>query len=137
MQVTHIGAAFAVTNPTAAGAWLTQNLGFRVLVDLGWYVSTQHPDREDLRVDFVQQDHETWPRPAEPVRGAMLAFLVADVDSQHAQMVAGGVTVLKPLVTEPWGQRRFQVAGPEGLVVEVVQPVDPDPEWMAAQSLTI
>jgi hypothetical protein len=70
-----------------------QHLGFRVLVDLGWYVSTQHP-------------------------------------------VAKGASILKPLVTEPWGQRRVQVAGPDGLVIELVQPVEPDPDWMAAQGLS-
>jgi hypothetical protein len=32
-------------------------------------------------------------------------------------------------------QRRFQVAGPDGLVIELVQPVEPDLEWMKAQGL--
>ncbi|MFP3713504.1 hypothetical protein [Puerhibacterium sp. TATVAM-FAB25] len=40
-------------------------------------------------------------------------------------------------MTEPWGQRRFQVAGPAGLVVELVQQVAPDPEWSAAQGLSV
>src|SRR5690606_22660603 len=65
MQVTQLGAAFASTDPTAAGGWFAEHLGFTVLVDLGWYVSTQHPDREELRVDFVQQDHDTWVEPGQ------------------------------------------------------------------------
>ena len=137
MQVMQIGAAFAAANPTAAGAWFTEHLGFRVLVDLGWYVSTQHPDREELRVDFVRSNHETWPEGTEQVQGAMLALLVNDVDGEHARIVANGATVLKPLISEPWGQRRFQVAGPDGLVVELVQPVAPDPDWMAEQGLSV
>jgi catechol 2,3-dioxygenase-like lactoylglutathione lyase family enzyme len=133
--VTQIGAAFGSSNPTVAGGWVAEHLGFRVLVDLGWYVSTQHPDRDDLRVDFVRHDHETWVEPADRVHGAMVALVVDDVDEQHERMVAGRVQILKPLVTEPWGQRRFQVAGPDGLVIELVQPVEPDPGWMAAQGL--
>jgi catechol 2,3-dioxygenase-like lactoylglutathione lyase family enzyme len=136
MQVTNIGVAFTATDPTVAGAWFVEHLGFRLLVDLGWYVSTQHPDREELRVDFVRRDHETWVEPAGQVRGAMVALVVADVDGQHERMRANGVSILKPLVTEPWGQRRFQAAGPDGLVVEIIQPVEPDPAWMAAQGLT-
>jgi catechol 2,3-dioxygenase-like lactoylglutathione lyase family enzyme len=136
MQVMQIGAAYAATDPTAAGAWFAEHLGFQVLVDLGWYVSTKHPDHEEWRVDFVRRDHETWAEPADRVSGSMIAFLVADVDNQHARMVDGGVPVLKPLVTEPWGQRRFQVTGPGGLVVELVQAVEPDPEWMRAQGLS-
>jgi catechol 2,3-dioxygenase-like lactoylglutathione lyase family enzyme len=135
MQVTQIGTAYAVGDPTAAGQWFEQHLGFAVLVDLGWYVSTQHPDHPEVRIDFVRSDHETWPAPASGVAGAMLALVVADVDAEHERLAAAGVRVLKPLVTEPWGQRRVQVAGPDGLVVELVQPVDPDPAWMAAQGL--
>ncbi len=134
MQVTQVGAAYAVTDPSTAGAWFDEQLGFRVLLDLGWYVSTQHPDHPGLSVDFVRNDHDTWVEPAAGVRGAMLALVVPDVDQQHRRLVAGGAAVLKPLVTEPWGQRRVQVAGPEGLVVELVQPVEPDPEWLASQN---
>jgi uncharacterized glyoxalase superfamily protein PhnB len=135
MQVTQVGTAYAVGDPTAAGRWFEQNLGFGVLVDLDWYVSTQHPDHPQLRVDFVRSDHETWPEPVPGVAGAMLALVVDDVDGHHERLASADVRVLKPLVTEPWGQRRAQVAGPGGLVIELVQPVDPDPAWMAAQGL--
>ncbi len=135
MHITQVGTAYAVTDPSVAGAWFDEQLGFRVLVDLGWYVSTQHPGHPELRVDFVQGDHDTWVEPAAGVRGAMLALVVTDVDDQHRRLVAGGATVVKPLVTEPWGQRRVQVAGPEGLVIELVQAVEPDPDWVASQDL--
>ena len=137
MQVTQVGAAFATTDPATAGAWFAEHLGFQVLVDLGWYVSTHHPDCQGLRVDFVRHDRETWIEPAAGVRGTMLAFVVLDVDKQHDRLVSGGVSILKPLVTEPWGQRRLQVAGPDGLVIELVQPVEPDSDWMAAQGLSV
>jgi hypothetical protein len=41
------------------------------------------------------------------------------------------VPVVMELVTEPWGQRRFQIAAPDGLLVEVLQRVAPDPAWLA------
>ena len=133
MQVGRVGAAFAVKDPSAAGAWFDQHLGFRVVADIGWYVSTQHPDHTALAVDFVRHDHDTWVEPVSGVQGAMFALEVVDVDAEHERLVAAGAPVLKALVTEPWGQRRVQIAGPEGLVIELVQPVAPDPEWMAAQ----
>jgi uncharacterized glyoxalase superfamily protein PhnB len=136
MQVSHVGAAFAAADPSAAGKWLARHLGFEVLADLGWYVNTQHPDREGLFVDFVRDDDETWVERPAGVQGALLALAVPDVDAQHDRLAAEGVAVVKALVTEPWGQRRFQVAGPDGLVVELLQLVEPDPEWMAAQGLS-
>lgn len=135
MQVTQVGAAFAVEDPATAGSWFAQHLGFGVLVDLGWFVSTQHPDQPDLRIDFVSADHETWVERTPGVRGSMIALVISDVDEQHGRLVAAGVPILKPLVTEPWGQRRFQVVAPGGLVVELVQPVEPDPAWMESQGL--
>lgn len=137
MQVTQVGAAFAVADPSTAGTWFDNMLGFRVLVDLDWYVSTVHPDHPKLRVDFVRSDHDTWAEPSAAVRGTMLALEVPDVDDQHERLVAGGASIIKPPVTEPWGQRRVQVAGPEGLVIELVQAVEPDPEWMASQNLSV
>jgi len=133
MQVAQVGAAFAAADPAAAGAWSAEHLGFELLVDLGRYVSTRPADHEALRVDFVRHDHESWPEPGARVAGALLALVVPDVDAQHERWVAGGVAVLTPLGTEPWGQRRVQVAGPDGLVIELVQP---DPEWMAANGLS-
>jgi uncharacterized glyoxalase superfamily protein PhnB len=135
MQIQQIGAAYAVADPSAAGAWVTEHFGFRVLVDLGWYVSTQHPDHEQPRIDFVRRDNDMWPERPDRISGALLALLVDDVDREHARLSAAGAEVLMPLVTEPWGQRRFQVAGPDGLAVELLQTVDPDPDWMAAQGL--
>ncbi|WP_104105274.1 VOC family protein [Nocardioides sp. 616] len=135
MQVTRVGTAFAATDPSGAAGWLDEHLGFKVVVDLGWYASTQHPDHPQFSVDFVRQDHATWVEPAPRTSGAMLALEVPDVDAQHERLVAAGAKVLKPLVTEPWGQRRMQVAGPAGLVVELVQAVAPDPEWLADQGL--
>ncbi|WP_162907582.1 hypothetical protein [Allorhizocola rhizosphaerae] len=38
-------------------------------------------------------------------------------------------------MTEPWGRRRFQVAGPDGVFVEVLESVTPDPQWLAANGL--
>ncbi|MFY0536280.1 VOC family protein [Nannocystis pusilla] len=70
-----------------------------------------------------------------PVAGSLLAFLVADVDAEHERLSRAGLEIVLPLVTEPWGQRRFQVAAPDGLFVEVLQSVAPDPAWLAANGL--
>lgn len=135
MHVTQIASAYAHPRPSDAGRWVARWLGFEVLVDLGWYVSTAHPADPVLRLDFVAHDHGTWPHPTETVVGAMLALVVDDVDAQHARCVAGGVEVLMAPRSEPWGQRRVQLEGPAGLVVELVQPVEPDPAWLADQGL--
>jgi uncharacterized glyoxalase superfamily protein PhnB len=137
MQFTLIGMAVAAEDPAASAAWFTEHFGFTVGIDLGWYVNTQHADHQNVSLDFVQRDHQSWPQATRGgnVVGTLLAFLVADVDAEFARLDAAGVEVVMPLVTEPWGQRRFQVAGPDGLLVEVLQMVAPDPQWLADNGL--
>ncbi|MFE5208979.1 VOC family protein [Streptomyces sp. NPDC056600] len=137
MQVTMVGTAYAAKDPAAAAAWFAEHFGFTVNIDLGWYVNTQHPRHPQYSLDFVRADHESWPKATRgrEVVGALLAFLVEDVDAEHRRLASAGLEVVMDLVTEPWGQRRFQVAGPDGLLVEVLQPVAPDPEWLKANGL--
>ncbi|RLP85869.1 MULTISPECIES: VOC family protein [unclassified Micromonospora] len=137
MQFSLIGMAVAADNPTASAAWFAEHFGFKVGIDLGWYVNTQHADHPTVSLDFVQRDHESWPRATRgrAVVGTLLAFLVADVDAEFERLRSAELEVVLPLVTEPWGQRRFQVAGPDGLLVEVLQMVAPDPQWLADNGL--
>jgi catechol 2,3-dioxygenase-like lactoylglutathione lyase family enzyme len=137
VQFTLVGMAVAAEDPAASAAWFTMHFGFKAGVDLGWYVSTQHPDHPNLSLDFVDRGHESWPAVTrgKAVVGTLLAFLVTDVDAECERLRAAGLNVVMPLVTEPWGQRRFQVAGPDGLLIEVLQPVAPDPQWLADNGL--
>lgn len=132
MQFSLIGVAVAAERPAASAAWFVEHFGFAVGVDLGWYVNTQHADHQNVSLDFVQRDHESWPAATrgKAVTGSLLAFLTEDVDAEFARLSAAGPEVVMPLTTEPWGQRRFQVAGPDGLLVEVLQRVAPDPQWL-------
>jgi catechol 2,3-dioxygenase-like lactoylglutathione lyase family enzyme len=135
MQFTMIGIAVAAEKPAASASWFVEHLGFTVGVDLGWYVNTQHADHPTVSLDFVQRDHDSWPEATrgKAIAATLLAFLVADVDAEFDRMRSAGLDVILPLVTEPWGQRRFQVAGPDGLLVEILQTVPPDPQWLADQ----
>jgi uncharacterized glyoxalase superfamily protein PhnB len=134
MQFTLIGTAVAAEDPTTSAAWFTEHFGFTVGIDLGWYVNTQHADHQYVSLDFVQRDHQSWPQ-ATRGKNVVGTLLVADVDAEFERLDAAGLEVVMPLVTEPWGQRRFQVAGPDGLLVEVLQMVAPDPQWLADNGL--
>lgn len=137
MQFTLVGMALAAENPAASAAWFAEHFGFEVGIDLGWYVNTRHADHQNVSLDFVRRDHESWPEVTrgKNIAGTLLAFLVADVDAEFERLSSAGLAVVMPLVTEKWGQRRFQVAGPDGLLVEVLQMVAPDPQWLADSGL--
>ncbi|GAA4900876.1 VOC family protein [Streptomonospora salina] len=132
-----VGFALSVRDPSGSARWFAEYFGFAVNVDLGWYANTTSPDLAGVSLDFLARDSESWPEGVRGrgVSGAMVAFLVADVDAEDRRLRAAGAEFALDTVTEPWGQRRLQVRGPEGVVVEVLQVVAPDPEWSAANGL--
>jgi uncharacterized glyoxalase superfamily protein PhnB len=55
-----------------------------------------------------------------PQAQVTLSIEVDDVDAIHARAVADGIPIVYPLTTEPWGVRRFHVADPNGVVINVM-----------------
>lgn len=137
MQINIVGIALQAEDPAASAQWFVDHFGFTKQIDIGWYVNTQHEGHDKLSLDFVQRDHESAPEVlrGKEVAGTLLGFMVDDVDAEERRLREAGLEVLLPLVSEPWGQRRFQVAGPDGVVVEVLQMVPPDPDWLAAHGI--
>jgi uncharacterized glyoxalase superfamily protein PhnB len=137
MRIKLVGLALMSEDPAASAQWFVDHFGFTVNIDIGWYVNTQHEDQQNLSLDFVERNHESSPEVlrGKQVAGTLLAFLVDDVDAEERRLRQAGLEVVLPLVTEPWGQRRFQVKGPDGLVVEVLQMVEASPDWLAEHGL--
>ncbi len=133
MDIELVGLAIIAEDPAASAQWFVDHFGFTVIVDIGWYVDTQHAQHRNLSLSFVEGHHASLPDVlrGRQVAGTLLAFLVDDVDGEERRLGNAGLEVVLPLVTEPWGQRRFQVMGPDGLVVEVLQTVPPSPDWLA------
>jgi uncharacterized glyoxalase superfamily protein PhnB len=63
-------------------------------------------------------------------RSISLTVEVADVDRAHQEAVMRGYSILYPLTDEPWGVRRFHVADPNGVVVNVMRHL---PQFVAGQ----
>lgn len=136
MRFSKLGLAIAAEEPRRTARWFADHFGFQVGVDIGWYVSTWHEGHDNLALDIVHRDHDTWPADqGKEFGGALVGLLVEDVDAEEKRLREEGVEVVLPLVTEPWGQRRFQVRGPDRVLVELLQLVEPDPKWLAEQGL--
>jgi predicted enzyme related to lactoylglutathione lyase len=90
-------------------------LGLRVAMDMGWIVTFVSPENPTAQVSILRGD-------APPVaeRSMSLSIEVADVDRLHQDAVARGYQIVYPLTDEPWGVRRFHVADPSGVVVNVM-----------------
>lgn len=95
----------------------TELLGFQVAMDMGWIVTLVSPSNPTAQISLALG--------AGPVAGSTgpqltLSIEVEDVDAVHAKAVALGVPIVYPLTSESWGVRRFGVADPNGVVLNVM-----------------
>jgi predicted enzyme related to lactoylglutathione lyase len=93
----------------------TEFLGLQVAMDLGWIVTLVSPSNPTAQISLLRGQAS-----AAPHSILSLSVEVADVDTVHAKAVAGGLQIIYPLTTEPWGVRRFHIADPNGVVINVM-----------------
>jgi catechol 2,3-dioxygenase-like lactoylglutathione lyase family enzyme len=66
-------------------------------------------------------------------RGVVVNLEVDDVDEVHARLTGrDGLDPLLPLRDEDFGQRHFIVAAPDGVLLDVIQPIPPTAEFAEA-----
>ena len=123
-------------DPAAAAAFFVEHLGFDAQLDIGWFVSLVHPDHPEWELAITAADHESVPEAhRHPVRGTAVAVVVDDANAVHGELSAAGVIPLGEPVDHPWGQRQFFAPGPDGLLLDVLQLIPPDGDWLAEHGL--
>ncbi len=88
-------------------------LGFNIAMDMGWVVTLASPTNPTAQVTLLAAPDSTTPHPN-------ISIEVADVDAVHAAALARGHQIVYPLTDEPWGVRRFYVADPNGVIINVM-----------------
>ena len=73
-----------------------------------------------IRAEVTTLSSEGGPR-------VLLAAGVEDVDATYQELVAKGVTFLRPPTNQPWGLRTAHFADPEGHLWEINQSSGPEP----------
>ena len=88
-------------------------LGFQVGMDMGWVITFVSPSNPTAQITLFRDDESAKIQP-------QISIEVDNVDQSHAKAVERGLKIVYPLTDEPWGVRRFFVADPNGVVINVV-----------------
>ena len=77
---------------------------------------------------FMHPDHPSVPPGPETFdgKGMILTVQVADAAATYERMDGSDVPIVHPLTDEAWGQRRFMVRDPAGVLVDVVEQIEPE-----------
>ncbi|MFE4664451.1 VOC family protein [Streptomyces sp. NPDC056716] len=109
----------------------TRLLGFETTFEADWYVSLRHPGPAAHELALLDHTHPTIPEGhRHPARGLVLNFEVPDVDAEWDRLVVReGLRPLLPLRDEDFGQRHFIVADPSDVLIDIITPIAPSPEY--------
>lgn len=133
MQVTSFYPVLLSTDVPEMATFFRRHFGFEALFETDWYVHLQSVTDPSVNLAVLAEDHETIPEPGRGRTGGVILNLeVEDVDNEHARLVSQGVTVLQPLRDEGFGQRHFIIAGPDGVLIDVIRPIPPSAEFAAS-----
>lgn len=131
MTMTSFYPVLMTDDVAGTAAFYRDHFAFTPTFEAEWYVSLR---RGDAELAVLRRDHPTIPEGSRgaSASGLLLNIEVTDVDAEHARLVTGaGLTELLPLRTEGFGQRHFIVAAPDGVLVDVITPIEPSADYAA------
>jgi len=122
------------TNDVAATArFYMENFGFKPLFESDWYYHLQSETDAAVNITVLQADHETIPDGRRGVtQNMILSFEVEDVDHEDRRLLEAGVPCVQSLRDEAHGQRHAIYRDPNGILIDVITPIQPSAEFLAA-----
>ena len=121
-------------NPEDLAEFYVRRFGMTVTFRSDWYVSLKREGGQGLfQLATLRFDHPTIPEGfRRESEGILLNWEVEDVDAVHHDLIAGaGLPVHLELRSEDWGQRHFITSDPDGTLQDVIQIIEPSPEFLA------
>lgn len=131
MSVTSFYPVLMSGDVAAASAFYRDTLGFEVTYTSSWYVSLRL-GRFELAI--IDREHRTIPDGFRtPVQGVIVNLEVDDVRALHDRLTGEhGLRPVLALRDEDFGQRHFIVEAPDGVLLDVIQPIPPTGEYADA-----
>jgi len=130
MRITSYYPVVLTRDVAGTAAFYQTHFGFRSAFVSDWYVHLQFGADASVNLAILDSQHETIPEGARtPAAGLILNFEVEDPDAVYREVEAAGLPILTPLRNEPFGQRHFITADPNGVLIDVIKPIPPSAEY--------
>ncbi|UXN74151.1 VOC family protein [Devosia sp. A8/3-2] len=123
-----------VEKVAATAAFYQTHLGFAPVFDSDWYVHMRCTAKDHIELAVIAYDHETIPEIGrKPTAGLILSFEVKDAAAEYERLRTAGVSIVQPLRDEVFGQRHFIASDPNGVLLDIITPIEPDAARLASQ----
>lgn len=132
MKCTQYYPVIMTDDVAGTASFYVSHFRFQPLFQADWYVHLQSIEDEGVNLAVLDGRHETIPAEGRGrVSGLLINFEVEDVDAEYGRAVDQGLPILLPLRDEPFGQRHFITRDPNGVLIDVIKPIPPSPEFAA------
>jgi len=132
MKITSYYPVIMTRDVAGTAAFYAGHFRFQPVFASDWYVHLQVRGDETVNLAILDSTHDTIPPGRrQPAAGLLLNFEVEDPDSLYDEVRAAGLPILIPLRDEPFGQRHFITQDPNGVLIDVIKPIPPAPEFAA------
>lgn len=130
MAITSTYPVLLSSDVSAAAEFYVEHFGFEKTFEADWYVSLRNGAFE---LAVLDDSHETIPPTLNPKRGGFLFNIeVDDATSLYEQLKGKGLNVVLELRDEDFGQRHFIMVGPDEVVIDVIEPIEPSADFATA-----
>ena len=118
-----------VKNLKASRDFYLTHFGMSLVFEASWVVMLSSRTDGAISIGLMTADHPSNPPGPETFdgHGMIMTLQVEDVSGVWARLRQSGVPMIHPLTDEPWGQRRFITRDPSGILVDVVEQIEPTP----------
>lgn len=133
MQCTQFYPVLMTERVRETARFYIDHFGFVPQFEADWYVHLQSATDPALNLAVLARGHATIPAAQRQasVGGLLLNFEVADVDAEHARLMAAGLPEVQPLRSEDFGQRHFITQDPNGVLIDLITPIEPSKAFKA------
>ena len=132
MKTTQYYPVIMTADVAATVKFYRDNFRFDPQFESDWYVHLQSSEDATVNIAVLKGDHPTVPKAARgQVSGLILNFEVDDVDGEYDRAKSNQLSILQELRDEPFGQRHFIAVDPNGVLIDVIKPIPPDPSFAA------
>jgi predicted enzyme related to lactoylglutathione lyase len=120
---------FTVHSLSMSREFFVRHFKLDVLFEADWVVMFGLSGSASPVLGLMSADHPSAPPGPETFKGQgmIVTIQVEDAARAYADLSAEGARMHHRLQDEPWGQRRFMTVDPSGILIDVVEQIEPAP----------
>jgi uncharacterized glyoxalase superfamily protein PhnB len=118
---------FTVAQLKESAAFFQRCFGLTPIFEASWVVMLARPGEERIALGLMTSDHPSRPPGPELFSGQGMIWTVqvSDAAALYEQLREQDVAIHHALSDCAWGQRRFMLRDPSGILVDVVEQIEP------------